>query len=51
MLALDSSAKDLQVSARETAKLMVQIWSQNVTTNPVCDDEKAELICSAVLLE
>jgi hypothetical protein len=40
-----------QVSATETDKLMVKIWSQNVTTNPVCDDEKAEFICSALLLE
>jgi hypothetical protein len=51
MLALDRSAKELQVCAKETEKLMVKIWRQNVTTNPVCDDEKAEFICSAVLPE
>jgi hypothetical protein len=51
MPALDCSAKELQVCAKETDKLMVQIWSRNVTTNPVCDDEKGEFICSAVLFE
>jgi len=48
---LDCSAKEIQISAKETDKLMVQFRIQNMITNSVCDDEKAEFICSAVLLE
>ena len=51
MPVLDCSAKEIQISAKETDKLMVQFRIQNMITNSVCDDEKAEFICSAVLLE
>jgi hypothetical protein len=45
------SKKEVKVYAKEMDKVVVQIWSQNMTTNHVCDDEKAEFICLAVLLE